>query len=315
LREGEVEAGDEIVQVAAGPEHMSVFQINALLYMPGHPRSQLERALRIPALSEGWRASLQALLEQEDTTTGNAGLTVTSGPPPAWSGFRPLRVLRKVRESSNVISLVLHSVDKRALPAALPGQFIVLRMRPTPDRAALMRSYSLSGEPSTDCYRVSIKREPHGAAGAYIDDKLQAGDVVDVSAARGNFTLRPGNAPIVFLSAGIGVTPVLAMLHALAADASPREVWWLYGARDRREHPFAEETHTLLKALVHSHGHTCYSSPGLKDRLGLDFDRRGRMDLRVLQELQVPRNADFYICGPPAFMSDLTVGLTGWGVV
>jgi len=113
---------------------------------------------------------------------------------------------------------------------------------------------------------VSIKREPHGAAGAYIDDKLQAGDVVDVSAARGNFTLRRGDAPVVFLSAGIGVTPVLAMLHELAADASPREVWWLYGARDRREHPFAEEMRALLKALVHSHSRICYSSPRLEDR-------------------------------------------------
>src|SRR5215472_6536752 len=87
VEDGEVEAGDEIVQVAAGPEHMSVFAINALLYKPGHPRTQLERALRIPALSEGWRASFQALLKQEDIATGNAGLTATSGPPPAWSGF------------------------------------------------------------------------------------------------------------------------------------------------------------------------------------------------------------------------------------
>ena len=135
VEEGEVEAGDEIVQVAAGPEHMSVFEINALLYMPGHPRSQLERALHIPALSGGWRASFQALLEQEDTATGNAGLTVTSGPAPAWSGFRPLRVSRKIRESSNVISLVLESVDGRPLAAPLPGQFIVLRIRPTPAAA------------------------------------------------------------------------------------------------------------------------------------------------------------------------------------
>jgi ferredoxin-NADP reductase len=314
LGEGEVEAGDEIVRIGTDPEHLSVCEINALLYTPGHPRSQLERALRIPALSQGWRDSFQMLLEQQDTATGNAGLTGMSGPPPTWSGFRPLRVSRKLRESTHVVSLVLEPVDGRPLAAALPGQFIVLRIRPTPDAPALMRSYSLSDEPNTEHYRVSIKREPHGGAGAYVDDKLQAGDVVEVSAARGNFTLRPGDAPIVFLSAGIGVTPVLAMLHALAADASLREVWWLYGTRDRREHAFAEEMRTLLKALVHSHSRICYSSPRLEDRAGFDFDIRGRMDLRVLQDLQVPRDADFYICGPAAFMRDLTVGLTGWGV-
>jgi ferredoxin-NADP reductase/MOSC domain-containing protein YiiM len=314
VEEGEVEAGDQIVQVASGPEHMSVFEISTLLYMPGHPRSQLERALRIPAVSEGWRASFQALLAQQDTATGNAGLTATSGAPPAWSGFRRLQVSRKIRESTNVISLVLESVDRRPLAAALPGQFVVLRIRPRPDAPALMRSYSLSDEPSSERYRVSIKREPEGAAGAYIDDKLQAGDVVDVSAARGNFTLVPGDTPVVFLSAGIGVTPVLAMLHALAADASLRQVWWLYGARDGREHPFAEEMRALVIALAHSHSHICYSSPGVGDRAGLDFDRRGRLDVRLLQELEVPRDADFYLCGPPAFMSDLTGGLAGWGV-
>jgi ferredoxin-NADP reductase len=314
LEEGEVEAGDEIVQVAAGSEHMSVSEINALLYMPGHPRRQLERALRIPALSQGWRGSFQALLDQEDTATGNAGLAATSAAPRAWSGFRPLQVSRKIRESSNVVSLVLESVDGRPLAVALPGQFIVLRIKPAPDAPALMRSYSLSGEPGTGRYRVSIKREPHGVAGEFIDEKLQAGDVVDASAARGNFTLRPGDAPVVLLSAGIGVTPVLSMLHTLAADKSVREVWWLYGARDGHEHPFAGETRSLLEALVHSHSHICYSSPRTEDRAGLDFDTRGRLDARVLQDLRVPRNADFYLCGPPAFMSDLTVGLTSWGV-
>ena len=316
LEEGEVEAGDEIVQVAAGPERMSVFVINALLYTPGHPSSQLERALRIPALSPGWRTSFQALLEQDrgGSTTGNAGLAPPSGPAPAWTGFRPLRVSRKIPESRNVTSLVLEPIDGQPLAAPLPGQFIVLRLKPTSDVPALMRSYSLSGEPGVEHYRVSIKREPHGAAGAYIDDKLHVGDVVDASAPRGGFTLRSGDDPVVFLSAGIGMTPVLAMLHALAAEGSPREAWWLHGARNRGEHSFAEEARTLLKALAHGHSYVCYSAPEPEDRPGLDFDARGRLDVPVLQELNVPRNADFYLCGPPAFMSDLTTGLADWGV-
>jgi ferredoxin-NADP reductase/MOSC domain-containing protein YiiM len=317
LEEGEVEAGDEIVQVAAGPGRMTIFEINALLYLPGHPRSQLERALRIPALSTGWRASFEALLAQERSggaTAGNAGLAPVSGPPPAWAGFRPLRVSQKVSESSGVISLVLEPADGSSLTAALPGQFIVLRLRLAPGTPALMRSYSLSGEPSTRRYRVSVKRELRGVAGAYIDEKVQVGDVLDVSAARGSFTLRPGDAPAVFLSAGIGVTPVLAMLHALAAEASPREVWWLYGARRGREHPFAQEASTLLKALPRSHSHIRFSSPDPEDRLGVDFDARGRLDIEVLRGLKVPRNANFYICGPAAFMSDLTAGLAAWGI-
>jgi ferredoxin-NADP reductase len=317
LEEGEVAAGDEIVRVASGPEGMSVFEINALLYKPGHPRSQLERALRIPALSAGWRGSFEALLTQErdgGATTGNAGLAPASGPPAAWRGFRPLRVSRKVRESSNVVSLVLEPTDGHPVTAALPGQFVVLRLRPPSDAPVLMRSYSLSGAPSAEHYRVSVKRESHGAAGAYVADKLQAGDVVDTSAARGSFTLRPGDTPVVLLSAGIGVTPVLAMLHALAAEASTREIWWLFGTRNRREHPFAEETRSLLEALAHGHSHIRYSAPDPEDRPGVDFDAPGRLNMQVLQELSLPPNGDFYICGPPAFMSDLTGGLAARGV-
>ena len=314
LEEGEVEAGDEIIQVASGPEHMSVSEIDALLYRPGHPRDQLERALRIPMLSVGWRRSLEALLKQErdgSTTTGNAGLNAAAGPPPAWRGFRPLRVSRKVRESGNVISLLLEPVDGQPLATTLPGQFIVLRLGPA---SALMRSYSLSGGPGASYYRVSVKREAHGAAGAFIDDQLQIGDVVQASAARGAFTLRPGDTPVVLLSAGIGVTPVLAMLHVLAAEASTREVWWLHGTRNGREHPFAEETRGLLNSLAHHHRYVCYSSPDSEDRPNVDFNAAGRLNVEALQELDLPRNGDFYICGPSTFMSDLTAGLAAMGI-
>jgi len=316
LEEGEVQAGDAIARVAEGPERMSVAEIDALLYLPGHRRDRLKRALRIPALSAGWRRSFEALLRQAPTdggTSGNAGLSAASGPPPAWRGFRPLRVSRKTRESDNVISLVLESQDGQPLATALPGQFIVLQLGPT-STPALMRSYSLSGEPGAPTYRVSIKREAHGAAGAYIDNELQVGDTVPTSAARGSFTLRPGDTPVILLSAGIGVTPVLAMLHALAAEASPREIWWLYGTRNGREHPFAEEARGLLTALRRRHSHICYSAPDPADRPNIDFDAPGRLDIRTIEALSLPRDGDYYICGPSAFMNDLTAGFATLGI-
>jgi ferredoxin-NADP reductase/MOSC domain-containing protein YiiM len=316
LEEGEVQAGDEVTQVAAGPEGMTVFEINALLYKPGHPHDRLERALRIPALSAGWRSSFEALLAQagkDGAVTGNAGLTGPSVPPPAWRGFRPLRVSRKVPESGNVVSLVLEPTDGQPVAAPLPGQFVVLRLE-SPSAPALLRSYSLSGEPGATQYRVSVKRETHGVASGYINEELKVGDIVQASAPRGSFTLRQGDTPVVLLSAGIGVTPVLAMLHALAATASTREIWWLYGTRNGREHPFAEEARGLLKALARGHSHICYSSPDRADRPDSDFDSSGRLDVQVLERLNVPRNGDFYLCGPTAFMNDLTVGLAGLGV-
>ena len=195
LEEGQVEAGDEIVQVAVGPERMTVSEIDALLYLPGRSRSQLERALRIPALGVGWRGSFQELLAQEkgaSAATEDTGRASVSGTPSAWPGFRRVRVAQKSRESASVTSLALEPMDGLPLTAALPGQFVVLRLGLTPDAPPQMRSYSLSGEPSARCYRISVKREPHGVASAYIDEKVQIGDVLEMSAPRGNFTLRAG---------------------------------------------------------------------------------------------------------------------------
>src|SRR5215472_12455491 len=306
LEEGEVGAGDAIVKVKAGPERVTVAEINALLYLPGHPASGLERALRIPALSAGWRTSLEALLDREGKghgTTGNPGLGPPMGPPPAWQGFRSLRVSRKLHESSNVTSLVLEPADGEPLTAAPAGQFIVLRLRPRPSESALLRSYSLSDAPSEDRYRISVKREPQGAAGGYIDTRVQAGDLLDVSAPRGSFTLQQGDGPVVLVSAGIGATPVLAMLHALAAEQTRRQIWWIHGARSSDEDPFAAEVRDLLEVLPGGRGHVCYSAPQPCDRPTVDFDRAGRVGLHVFDELGIPPDADFYICGPAAFMS------------
>jgi ferredoxin-NADP reductase len=151
-------------------------------------------------------------------------------------------------------------------------------------------------------------------AGAFIDERVRIGDVLDVSAPRGSFTLRSGNSPVVLLSAGVGTTPVVAMLHALAAESSLRDIWWIHGARDGGEHPFAAEVRTLLKVLVNAHAHVRYSSPGVADRKGVNFDATGRIDIGMLRELDVPRDADFFICGPSAFMDGLTRGLQAWTI-
>ena len=304
LEEGEVGAGDEIVKVAAGPEGMTVRQANALLYLPGHPRAELEKALRIPALSRGWQGSFRALLEQEakdPSSTGNPGLAPPLGPPAAWSGFRRLEVRTKHRESDDVISFTLASPQSGPLTLPKAGQFVVLRLEPDPGAAPLLRSYSLAGSPGTSSYRIGVKREPHGVASAYLHDRLQVGDPLDVSAPRGNFILQQGTEPLVLLSAGIGVTPVLAILHALAAVRSTRPVYWIHGARDRRHHPFAQEARRLLAQLPHANAHVRYSRSN------------GRVTMRLLEDLGVPRNAQFYLCGPAGFLRDLSAGLLRYG--
>ena len=233
LEEGEVGAGDEIVKVAEGPERLSVAAADALLYLPGPAKDELERALRIAALSPGWKSSFAALLRQmaqPDSRTGNAGLTSPEQSITAAPGFRSLKVAGTKRESSSVVSLVLESVDGRPLTIPRPGQFVVVRLRPQADAPPVLRCYSLSDLPDAGRYRIAVKEEPHGIASTYLNRNIRAGDVLDVSDPRGAFILQPGERPVVLLSAGVGITPVIAMLHALAAQTSPRLVWWIYGA-------------------------------------------------------------------------------------
>jgi ferredoxin-NADP reductase/MOSC domain-containing protein YiiM len=314
LREGPVQADDEIEQIASGPESMTVAEIDALLYLPGHPRPQVRRALRIPALPEGWRASFQAMLREPETAgPGNPGLA-TASPPPAWPGFRPLAVAAVEPESDSVVSLRLADPAGAAVPPAQPGQFLTLRLPVTPGAPPLLRSYSLSGPPGADTYRISVKREPHGAGSQFVHTSVRAGDTLEVAAPRGTFILQPGSGPVLLISAGVGATPVLAMLNALAAAGSGRDVWWLHGARCRSEEPFAAESRSLLAALASGHRYVCYSRPAPEDVLGRDYQTAGRLSAAVLSALGLPRTADAYICGPTAFMADVSAALVGLGL-
>jgi ferredoxin-NADP reductase/MOSC domain-containing protein YiiM/ferredoxin len=316
LQEGDVGAGDDIVKVGEAAERMTVAEINALLYSPNHPRDRLECALRIAALSPGWRSSFEALLHSPITAagSGNAGLALSAAAHPATPGFRSLTVTAIDHESADVLSLTMRSPDGRPLPAALPGQYVVLRLRQTPGGPPMFRSYSLSGPPSTERYRISVKLEPHGAGGTYLRERVRVGDALDVSMPRGSFILESGDRPAVLLSAGIGATPVLAMLHALAAARSTRAILWLHSARDGQHHPFAAEVRGLMLALPNGRSYVCYSRPGSDDMVTEDFDATGHLSRSVFDAVGVPPDADVYICGPPRFMEDMKATLATLGV-
>ena len=312
LQEGEVQAGEEILKLVSGPELMTVVEVDALLYLPGHPRQQLLRALRIPALSTGWQVSFRALLEGEPGS-GNAGLT-TASPPPAWPGFRRLTVAAIRRESDSVISIRLEDPDDAPLPPAWPGQYLTLRIQPDTKQRAVLRNYSLSGPPDAGYYRITVKREYDGAASGFLHTRLAVGDQLDIAAPRGTFILDRTHAPVLLISAGIGATPVLAMLHALAGEHSDREIWWLHGARSGRDHSFAAEARTLLASLPNVRTHVYYSRPSPNDLEGRDFDSAGRLTASLLAELAPPRDAEAYLCGPTPFMEEISAGLAGMGI-
>jgi len=316
LQEGAVGAGDEIVKVGEANERLSIAEINALLYSAHHPRDRLERALRIEALSPGWRGSFEALLRDQTTgaANGNAGLVPATAAHPVAPGFRSLTVTAIEQACADVLSLTLQSTNGQPLQTALPGQYVVLRLPRGAGGVPLFRSYSLSGAASTERYRLGVRIEPNGAAGTYLQTLVHVGDAVDVSAPRGSFVLQPGDGPLVLLSAGIGVTPVLAMLHALAANGSTRQVWWLHAARDRQHHAFADEARDLVHALMQGRRYVCYSRPDSRERIGEDFDATGHLSRAALDEAGVPCDADFYLCGPTRFMADMKMALADLSV-
>lgn len=311
LTEGEVVAGQDIVKIEDGPHQVSVAEIDALLYLPGHPRDALKRAASIPALSPGWKTSLQSLLEQ-DAGTGNSGLTGLA-PPPAWPGFRTLAVTAVHDESQQVRSVSLADPAGAALPEWLAGQSIVLRLPVDPDGPPLVRNYSLSNQPGAAEYRIAVKRESMGAVSRYIHDHVKAGDLIEVAAPRGSFFLDDSPQPVILISAGVGVTPVLSMLYSLAETASQRPIWWLHGARNGAEHPFAGEVLALLKRLPHSRSHVFFSSPDAADRLGADYDQRGRLSPQGLRDLGLPIESQVFVCGPEPFMDAVSDALVAYG--
>ena len=317
LQEGEVGAGDDIVKITDGPERISVAEIDALLYLPGRSRDQLERALRIPALSKGWQSSFQAILAQESSpkpVDGNPGLA-DEEQAPAWPGFRQMRVANINKESDSVTSFILEPIDGRPLPVFRAGQFVVLRLLVDPGKPPVLRSYSLSDLPTFNHFRISVKNELNGIGSSFLCNRARERDLLDVSAPRGTFTLGSGQSPVALLSAGVGATPVMSMLHSLAAERSQREIWWIYGARNRVDHPFAEESRSLLKQLSRGRGYIVYSRPAAIDQVGADFDAPGHIDTALLERIGVSRGSDFYLCGPSSFLRNMRDGLRNWGVL
>ncbi len=307
ITEGHIQAGDQIIKTQAGPHGLSVASADALLYLPGRDLAALRVATQIPALSPGWQQSFRELLDD-----ASRAARAPEPAAPAWAGFRALKVTRVVPESATVSSFYLAAADGTPLPAAPAGQYLTLRIAGA-GQPAPVRSYSLSSAPGADPYRISVKHEPHGVASSYLCDRLRPGATLDAAAPRGEFTLDEGTGPVVLLSAGIGVTPVLSMLHQLADARSDRDVWWIHGARRPQEHPLAAEAHALLASLPHAHEHVFYSAATPAERRRAHA-AAGRLSAEKLAGLGIPAAAGAYVCGPASFMTDMQGALTGLGV-
>jgi ferredoxin-NADP reductase/MOSC domain-containing protein YiiM len=309
ITEGHIQAGERIIKTRTGPGEVSVADADALLYLPDRDRAKLRVAVQIPALSPGWQQAFEELLAE----TGAPQSTEPHFDEATWSGFRRLVVATVRRETPSVVSITLSSPDGAALPAARAGQYLTLRLDGASDPAPV-RNYSLSGPADTGTYRISVKHAPHGIASTYITHDLRPGDTLDVGAPRGEFVLKPGTGPVLLVSAGIGVTPVLCMLHQLAAERSQREVWWIYTARRPAQRALAAEADVLVASLAHAHKRLFFSDATLR---GVDAEEitSGRLTAERIADLHLPTAATTaYLCGPASFMDDMREALRSIGL-
>ncbi|MEZ4216847.1 MAG: pyridoxamine 5'-phosphate oxidase family protein [Myxococcota bacterium] len=233
----------------------------------------------------------------------------------AGGARRELRVIEKRRESADVASFVLASPDGGPLPGFAAGQHLPIELA-VPGRAdPVVRTYSLSGAPDAPHYRITVKREAHGLASRFLHDAVAVGQRLATAAPQGHFTLdADGERPVVLASAGVGLTPLVSMLHALVAADTGRPVWFVHGARDGAHHPLRREVERLAARATRARVHVAYSRPAPGDVRGRDYASAGRVDGARLERLVPDLDADFYLCGPRPFMAALHAHLEARGV-
>lgn len=237
-----------------------------------------------------------------------------------WAKTREFVVVRKVIESEMINSYYLELKDKGLLAPFKPGQFLTFELDIPGVASPVIRSYSLSSAPQqAEYYRVTIKREPspHGSSEVqpglgsnYFHDCVEEGSTLKVFAPRGQFFLdEESERPIVLLSGGVGLTPMVSMLESLAASGSGRPVWFIHACDNGRLHAMGDHTRKLVESHEHFNAHFCYRVPDEADVLERDYDKEGFITMEWLQSLLPFGSYDFYLCGPTPFMQAMYKGL------
>jgi len=227
---------------------------------------------------------------------------------------RDLRLVEKTRESADVVSFVFQAEDGEPLADFAAGQHLPIELDVPDQGEPVKRTYSLSNGPGRDHYRISVKRESRGVASRYLHDSLEVGAVVSARAPAGDFVLDHAERPVVLVSAGIGVTPMLSMLHSLTESRVSAPIWFVHGARDGGHHALASEVRALAEKCEVVNTHVSFSGPRREDLEGRDFDAKGRVSAALLDSILPGLDAEFYLCGPIAFMADVQTQLEELGV-
>ena len=317
LKEGEVGAGDQIERVTAGPEKITVWDFARLYFFDYDNLEKIRRLISIPAVPPDWVRVFEDILASAGERRKSRQTQKR-----AWKGFRYFTVDKKVPESQTITSFYLVPEDGQPLPVYMPGQFLTFRLS-IPGRAKpVIRTYSLSECPChAEYYRVTIKKEPSVqdsdmvSGSGYFHDVVEPGTRLQVAAPRGDFFLDPREeGPIVLLSGGVGLTPMISMLNAVVDSGKKRPTWFIHGTRNGVHHAMCKHMRQVAAENEDITVHIRYSQPRPEDIEGREYDSIGHVDLDLLKALLPDKDMDFFLCGPPPFMNGLLKSLWEWGV-
>jgi nitric oxide dioxygenase len=232
-----------------------------------------------------------------------------------WKDFRNFVVVRKEKESDVITSFYLRPEDGGELSSFLPGQYISVQLKAEGEEYTHIRQYSLSDASGKEYYRISVKHEQGGVVSNYLHDHIQEGDILPISAPAGDFVLNTSdNSPVVLISGGVGITPMMSMLNTLVNQKSNRDVTFIHAALNSNVHAMKEHVQQVAKENKNVRAYTCYSEPTKQDVEAINYDKEGFVDLAWLQSIIPSNEAEFYFCGPVPFMKHVKAALTEWGV-
>ncbi|MGF1671324.1 MAG: FAD-binding oxidoreductase [Balneolaceae bacterium] len=230
--------------------------------------------------------------------------------------LRPFKVIKKVKESDEITSFYLQPNDDKGLIHFRPGQYLPIKVEVPSKDKVVYRNYTLSDRPGKDYYRLTIKREKNGLVSSYMHESVSEGDVIQAESPRGNFYLPEDRdtRPIVLLSGGVGITPMLSILNHVVDNDTDREVWFIHGSRNINAQIKLDKLRLLDESKPNIHVHIHHSRPVADEIRGYDFDREGIITPEFLKSYLLTNEALFFLCGPSPFMEALYKGLIEWNV-
>lgn len=284
------------------------FETGGLLQMTGRASIDWDS----PAVAEHTGAMRLVVVDIEEIVELSNVLPLRFSAPKGQ--VRELRLIERRRESDDVVSFYFESRDGGQLEDFAAGQHLPIELPIAGQPKPVTRTYSLSNGPGQGYYRISVKREPNGLVSSLLHDSLEVGTILNGRLPAGDFFIGDHDRPIVLIGAGIGVTPLVSMLHELTAEPSDRPITFLQSARDGRHHPLAKELRTIARANDNVTLRVAYSQPLPEDNMHSDYDVPGRIDEKLIRESIQDLNAEIFLCGPQPFLTAMSDVLSGLGV-